>query len=216
MKSAIFDLDGVIVDTAKFHFLAWKKISNKYDYDLDEIQNEKLKGISRSDSLNHILRWSNKKISKKEFIATLNEKNIIYLNFIKKLTHEDALPGVLKTLNLFKKKGIKIALGSASRNSKIVLNKLSLIKYFDVIIDGNDVVNSKPDPEVFIKGAEALGVFCEDCIVFEDSEAGVKAARDAKMNVIGICDSKNGLKNTLFNMQGFLTIKPNEIIKYFT
>ena len=85
-----------------------------------------------------------------------------------------------------------------------------------MIIDGNDVVNSKPDPEVFIKGAEALGVFCEDCIVFEDSEAGVKAARNAKMNVIGICDSKNGLKNTLFNMQGFLTTKPNEIIKYFT
>ncbi|MDG2371456.1 MAG: beta-phosphoglucomutase [Flavobacteriaceae bacterium] len=215
MKSAIFDLDGVIVDTAKFHFLAWKKISQKYGYELDETQNEKLKGISRSDSLINILKWSNKQISKIEFTKTLEEKNIIYLNLIKNLTKEDTLPGVFKILSFLKKKGIKIALGSASKNSIIVLNKLSLTKYFDVIIDGNDVVNSKPDPEVFIKGAKELGVSCEECIVFEDSEAGVKAARFAKMNVVGICNSKKELKNTLFNIEGFLSIKSNKILKHF-
>ena len=106
-------------------------------------------------------------------------------------------------------------MGSASKNSIIVLNKLSLTKYFDVIIDGNDVVNSKPDPEVFIKGAKELGVSCEECIVFEDSEAGVKAARFAKMNVVGICNSKKELKNTLFNIEGFLSIKSNKILKHF-
>ena len=215
MKSAIFDLDGVIVDTAKFHFLSWKKIAQNFDYELNEIQNEKLKGISRINSLKFLLKWSNKDISKIEFDNILDYKNKLYLNYIKNLTYKDALPGVSKILNYFKTKGIKIGLGSASKNSKIVLNKLSLVNYFDVIIDGNDVIKSKPNPEVFIKVAKALKVPNIECIVFEDSLAGVIAAKSAKMEVIGVCQSKQELKKTLFNINGFLSVEPDKLIKYF-
>jgi len=215
MKSAIFDLDGVIVDTAKFHYLAWKEIAQKFNYKLTQVQNEKLKGISRKDSLSLLLKWSGNNLSNNEFNNLLADKNDLYLDQIKNLTKKDSLPGINKTLNYLKKAGIKIALGSASKNSKIVLKKLSLINFFDVIIDGNDVLNSKPNPEVFIKGAQALGVPCCDCIVFEDSIAGVKAAKAAMMDVIGICNLKQNLKPTIFNIKSFLAIEPNNLLKYF-
>lgn len=215
MKSAIFDLDGVIVDTAKFHYYAWKQTAQKLDYKLTVNQNEKLKGISRKDSLSLLLKWSGKNISIKKFNNLLLYKNNLYLDRIKKLTKDDSLPGINKVLNYFKNAGVKIALGSASKNSKIVLNKLSLIDFFDVIIDGNDVINSKPNPEVFFKGAKALGVFNSDCIVFEDSQAGIKAAKSANMDVIGICKPKQNLKHTLLNISSFLEIDPDNLLKYF-
>jgi len=215
MKSAIFDLDGVIVDTAKFHYLAWRKVAERFDYKLTENQNEKLKGISRTDSLILILKWARNNVSNDEFNKLLVVKNNFYLDLIKNLKPDDSLPGVNETFKYLKNNGIKIALGSASKNSKIVLTKLSLTNYFDTIIDGNDLIQSKPHPEVFIKGAEALGVSCSNCIVFEDSIAGVEAAKSAKMNAIGICDSKQKLKKTLFNIDGFLAIKPEDLIKYF-
>jgi len=215
MKSAIFDLDGVIVDTAKFHYLAWKKIAERFDYELTESQNKKLKGISRTDSLILILKWAGNNVSHDEYNKILVDKNNFYLALIKNLNQNDSLPGVNEILNCFKNNGIKIALGSASKNSKTVLSKLSLINYFDVIIDGNDLIHSKPHPEVFIKGAEGLGVPCFNCIVFEDSIAGVEAAKSAKMNAIGICEANKELKKTLFNIDGFLAIKSEDLLKYF-
>ena len=215
MKSAIFDLDGVIVDTAKFHYFAWEQIAQKLNYKLTITQNEKLKGISRNDSLNLLLKWSGKNISNKKFDNLLVYKNNLYLDGVKNLTKEDSLPGIYKTLNYLKNEGVKIALGSASKNSKIVLKKLSLIDFFDVIVDGNDVINSKPNPEVFNKGAKALGVFNSDCIVFEDSIAGVKAAKSANMDVIGICEPRQKLNHTLMNIKSFLEIDSGNLLKYF-
>tara|TARA_B100000780_G_scaffold47188_2_gene29327 strand:+ start:1217 stop:1867 length:651 start_codon:yes stop_codon:yes gene_type:complete len=215
MKSAIFDLDGVIVDTAKFHYFAWKQIAQKLNYKLTIVQNEKLKGISRKDSLGLLLKWSGRNLSGIEFNNLLIAKNSLYLDQIKNLTNEDSLPGINKTLEFFKREGVKIALGSASKNSKIVLNKLSLIHFFDTIIDGNDVINSKPNPEVFIKGAKSLGVPNSDCIVFEDSIAGIKAAKLAMMDVIGICEPNQNLKHTILNIKSFLEIEPTNLIKYF-
>ncbi len=215
MKSAIFDLDGVIVDTAKFHYFAWKQIAQKLNYKLTIVQNEKLKGISRKDSLGLLLKWSGRNLSGIEFNNLLIAKNSLYLDQIKNLTNEDSLPGINKTLEFFKREGVKIALGSASKNSKIVLNKLSLIHFFDTIIDGNDVINSKPNPEVFIKGAKSLGVHNSDCIVFEDSIAGIKAAKLAMMDVIGICEPNQNLKHTILNIKSFLEIEPTNLIKYF-
>ena len=144
-QCALFDLDGVIVDTAKFHFLAWKKIASILNYDLTQIDNEKLKGVSRSDSLDMILKMANKNIETSKFKEYLVQKNLTYLEYIKDINPQDILPGISEALSLLKNKNIKIGLGSASKNAKIILERLGLIHYFEVIIDGNKVEKSKPN-----------------------------------------------------------------------
>ena len=188
-KAFLFDLDGVIVDTAKFHFLAWKEIAQKVNCDFTEIENEKLKGVSRVNSLNLILKWGGVELSEEEKSALLIEKNELYLSKAGSLSKEDLLPGVSLLIKGLEERNIKKAIGSASKNARMILEKLNVIEAFDFIIDGNDVVNSKPDPEVFVKGAEACQVTNEECLVIEDSAAGLEAAHSAGMKTIGVGES---------------------------
>lgn len=183
---ALFDLDGVLVDTAKYHFLAWKKIAAEFDYELTEADNEQLKGVSRSDSLKIILSLGKKTLDEVTFESFLHQKNNDYLNLIQEVTPSDLLVGVKRTLDFLKKSKIKIGLGSASKNALIILDKLQITSYFETIVDGNAVQNGKPHPEVFLKGSKALNVAPEDCVVFEDSQAGIIAAKAGGMTAIAL------------------------------
>ena len=185
-KGFIFDLDGVIVDTAKYHFLAWQKLAKSIGIDFSHEQNEQLKGVSRVKSLEKILAWGNKTISEDKFNALMASKNDDYLSFIAKMNHNEILPDVPKVLNYLKEQDQPISLGSASKNARQILEKVDLLKQFDAIVDGNDVSKAKPDPEVFLVAAKALNIKPEECIVFEDSVAGVQAANTANMISIGI------------------------------
>ena len=185
-KACLFDLDGVLVDTAIYHFQAWKKLGENFNYQLTEEQNEQLKGISRVESLNRILAWANFSATAEQKETWLIEKNTIYLDLISNMNPNEILPGVIDFLVQIKAEGYKIALGSASKNAEIILEKTKLLPWFDLIIDGNKVTKSKPDPEVFLKGAEGLGVAASECIVFEDAQAGVEAAKAGGMKAIGI------------------------------
>ena len=187
-KGFIFDLDGVIVDTAHFHFKAWKKTAEELGFNLTEELNEKLKGVSRIDSLQKILDWANVSISKEQFDKMTFEKNEDYLSYVRQMTKDDVLPGVTEFVKNLKDMGYPIALGSASKNAKHILERVGLIDMFDAIVDGNSVAKAKPNPEVFINAAKLLKLNPEDCVVFEDSEAGIQAANIANMVSIGIGD----------------------------
>ena len=185
-KACLFDLDGVLVDTAIYHFQAWKILGENFNYQLTEEQNEQLKGVSRVESLNRILNWASYTATEEQKEIWLKEKNDNYLQLITHMNPSEILPGVVDFLGQIKADGYKIALGSASKNAEIILEKTHLTPWFDVIIDGNKVSKSKPDPEVFLKGAEGLGLLPSECIVFEDAQAGVDAAIAGGMKVIGI------------------------------
>nr|WP_319488791.1 beta-phosphoglucomutase [uncultured Caproiciproducens sp.] len=190
---AIFDLDGVLVDTAKYHYLAWKELADRLEFDFSTEQNERLKGVSRMDSLNILLEIGGMENhfsdAEKEKMAA--EKNARYVEYISKMDSSELLNGALALLNELKKRGVKIALGSASKNSPLILKKVGIASLFDVIVDGNDVSRAKPDPEVFTLGAGRLSISYPECAVFEDSEAGLQAAKRAGMTGIGIGDRKN-------------------------
>lgn len=185
-KGFIFDLDGVIVDTAKYHFLAWQKLAKSIDVDFSEAENEQLKGVSRVKSLEKILEWGNKTISEDDFMKLMALKNDDYLTHINKMDEEEILPDVNRVLNFLINLNQGIALGSASKNARTILKKVNLLNKFDGIVDGNDVEKGKPNPEVFLKAAEHLKIEPENCIVFEDSVAGIQAANNANMISIGI------------------------------
>ena len=185
-KAFIFDLDGVIVDTAKFHFQAWKRLANGLGIDFDHEQNEQLKGVSRVNSLKKILEWGNTSVSEEEFIQLMNKKNEDYLTYVDAMDESEILPQVKEKLQLLKDNNIPIALGSASKNARRILDKINLTSFFDEIVDGTNVTKAKPDPEVFLVGAEKLGADPKNCVVFEDSIAGIQAANNAQMTSIGI------------------------------
>ncbi|WP_299314651.1 beta-phosphoglucomutase [uncultured Aquimarina sp.] len=187
-KAFIFDLDGVIVDTAKYHFLAWQNLANDLDISFSEAQNEQLKGVSRIRSLEKILEWGNKTISEEEFTSLMAKKNEEYLNYIETMDTSEILPDVPRILEYLLTKEQAIALGSASKNARVILDKVLLKEKFHTIVDGTDVSKAKPDPEVFLIGAQKLGVAPKDCVVFEDSVAGIQAANIANMVSIGIGD----------------------------
>lgn len=189
-KAFIFDLDGVIVDTAKFHFLAWRKLANDLGFDFTKEQNEQLKGVSRAESLKKILKWGNMELSEEEFNKQMALKNENYLSYVDKMEDDEILPDVPKVLNYLKENNIPIALGSASKNARTILKKINLYDTFDAIVDGTDVSKAKPDPEVFLIAAERLDAKPENCVVFEDSVAGIEAANIGKMTSIGIGDKK--------------------------
>jgi beta-phosphoglucomutase len=192
LKACIFDLDGVIVDTAKYHYLAWKKLATMLNINFTEEDNERLKGVSRMASLDIILEIGNMvpdDKTKEEYAAL---KNKWYLDYINQMMPDEILPGSLEFISELKNAGIKVALGSASKNTPLILERLGIGKLFDAVADGNVVRNAKPDPEVFITAAKMLGVQPEDCVVFEDAVAGVEAALNAGMRCVGI-----GLEKTL-------------------
>ncbi|WP_264566445.1 beta-phosphoglucomutase [Flavobacterium sp. N3904] len=185
-KGFIFDLDGVIVDTAKYHFLAWKKIANELGIDFTLEHNELLKGVSRVRSLDIILELGKVEASQEDKNKWLIQKNEDYLSYLVDMDESEILPGVMTVLKFLKENNQPIALGSASKNARPILEKTGTLPYFDAIVDGNDVVNAKPDPEVFLHAARLLNVANEDSIVFEDSVAGIQAANIANMVSVGI------------------------------
>lgn len=206
IRTYIFDLDGVIVDTAKYHYLAWKKSADELGIDFTKENNELLKGVSRIRSLEIILELGNKQISDADFDRFLIQKNKDYLSYIEKMDKSKILPGVLNALNWIKEKGGKIVLGSASKNAKPILEKVGLMEYFDAIVDGNDVSKAKPDPEVFLIGAEKVNSNPKECVVFEDAVAGIQAANVAGMLSIGI-GNKDILHEADYVFQNFTEIK---------
>jgi beta-phosphoglucomutase len=186
IKACIFDLDGVIVDTAVYHYQAWKRLANELGFDFTEHQNEQLKGVSRVRSLELILGWGNVTKTAPEQTELATRKNTWYVEMINQMQPTEILPGAKEFLAAAKAAGLKTALGSASKNSSTILERVGLLPFFDVIVDGNHVTASKPDPEVFLKGAEALGLPPTQCVVFEDAIAGVQAAKAGNMKVVGI------------------------------
>ena len=186
IRGFLFDLDGVLVDTAQYHFLAWQRMAAELGIHFGEAENEQLKGVSRAESLNRILAWGGKSLSDAEKQHWMTLKNDWYLELVRGMPADDYLPGAHEFLRASRAAGIKVALGSASKNAPLILERLGWIPLFDAMVDGNVVTASKPDPEVFLDGARRLGLKPEECVVFEDSEAGVEAARRGGMKVVGI------------------------------
>ena len=215
IKACLFDLDGVVVDTAKYHYMAWKKIATDLGFDFLEHDNERLKGVSRMESLDILLDIGKIKIDlrAKEELAAI--KNSLYVSLIQKMTPDEILPGVIRFLDELHNGGILIALGSASKNAKSILDKIKIANKFDAVIDGNKVSKAKPDPEVFIKGAIELGIKPQDCLVFEDAQAGIDAARNGGMHVIGIGQPEN-LKNADFVIPGFETFNLDQLKLWYS
>lgn len=212
IETCIFDLDGVICDTAKYHFRAWRRLANELGFDFTEEDNEKLKGVSRVESLNLILKWGNIIENDEEVKAAYaDKKNEWYLEFILRMTPDEILPGIKNLLDELKSKQVKIVLGSASKNSRIILDRIGLTPYFDAIIDGNSTTKSKPDPEVFLLGAAAVGSLPKNCIVFEDAEKGVEAALEGGFYTVGV-GHPDVLDDAHIVIPGFEYIEFSEIL----
>jgi beta-phosphoglucomutase len=211
IKACIFDLDGVIVDTAKYHFMAWKRLTDDLGILFTLKDNERLKGVSRMASLEIILEIGGKKldVSEKQELAAL--KNKWYIEYISRMTPGDILPGTLAFINELKSNQIKIALGSASRNTPLLLDRVGMNNTFDAVADGNTVHNAKPDPEVFIKAAELIGIETGRCAVFEDASAGIEAALNAGMICVGI-GQKNVLKDAHMVIKGLYEMDLKKLI----
>lgn len=186
VKGCIFDLDGVIVDTAKYHYKAWKRIADELGFEFTEQHNERLKGVSRMRSLEILLEVGNIGVDEETKLKLAEKKNSWYVEYISKMDKSEILPGVEDCIKSLKQKNIKTAIGSASKNTMLILKNLDIAHYFDAIIDGNKVTKAKPDPEVFLLGAQELGLNPENCVVFEDAEAGIQAAKAAGMMAVGI------------------------------
>lgn len=202
IQACIFDLDGVVVDTAKYHFKAWQRLANELGINFTEKENERLKGVSRIRSLEIILQMGGKSLSPDEFSRMTNRKNQWYVDYISQMTPDEILPGVLTFFDQVKQHNIKTALGSASKNAPFIIEKIGLDGFFDAVVDGTKVSTPKPDPEVFLKGAEELGVAPAKCVVFEDALAGVEAARNGEMYCIGISPQPQ-LGKAHYTMPGF-------------
>ena len=186
IRACLFDLDGVIVDTAKYHFLAWQRLAQELGFVFTKEQNERLKGVSRMRSLEILLEIGQIEMPSDKMEELAARKNAWYVEYISNMTEEEILPGARAFLEAARQAGLKTALGSASKNSMMILNNVGLVKYFDVIVDGNKTAKAKPDPEVFLLCAAELGVDPKECVVFEDAEAGVEAAKRADMHCVGI------------------------------
>ncbi len=211
IKGFLFDLDGVIVDTAKYHFIAWQALAKKLGFEFTLEDNERLKGVSRMRSLDILLEIGGLSLAEDEKIKLATEKNERYVEYIKKMGPDEILPGVMNFLTESRKAGIKIALGSASKNAMTILDRLGITPFFDAVIDGTKVLAAKPDPEVFLKGAAALKLKPEQCVVFEDAEAGIEAAINAGMKNIGIGTSTTLSKADVV-LPGFADETPQSIL----
>ena len=190
INAFVFDLDGVIVSTAENHFNAWKKIADSLSIPFNEKENEKIKGLSRLDSLNEILKLGEVKLKKSEKELLLKKKNKDYLDSLSNLSEKNLICGIKNVLNQTKQKNIKLSIGSSSRNAKFILNKLNILHYFDVIFDGTNVKNPKPNPEVFLKSSSYFKLCTSRCLVFEDSLSGVQAAKKGGFNVVAVGNKK--------------------------
>ena len=213
IKACLFDLDGVIVDTAKYHFIAWRELAEELGFEFTEEDNERLKGVSRMASLDILLEVGGITFPEEMKEQLAKEKNERYVSYIIKMTPDEILPGVIDFLKEIRNAGIKTAIGSASKNTPIILERLELTSYFDAVIDGNKVSKAKPDPEVFLKGAEALGVLPSECVVFEDAAAGIEAAINGGMKCIGI-GHPDILGNANLVIPGFENFTITQLLKF--
>lgn len=186
LRGCIFDLDGVIVDTAKYHFMAWRRLAKELGFIFTLEDNEALKGVSRMASLEILLSKGGISVSQKEKEVLAARKNGWYVEFISGMKPGEILPGSMQLLKNLRKEGILTAIGSASKNAGTILDGIGLREMFDVIIDGNKISSAKPDPEVFLKGAEEMKLSPSQCVVFEDAQAGIEAAIAGGMKCVGV------------------------------
>jgi len=186
IRGFLFDLDGVLVDTAKFHFLAWQRLAGELGIAFGHPENEQLKGVSRRASLEKILAWGGQTLPEAEMEHWMTTKNAWYLEHATSMTSADVLPGAAEFLRNARQAGYLIALGSASKNALPILEKVGLVNFFDATVDGNDVTASKPDPSVFLEGARKLNLQPHECVVVEDAAAGIEAALRAGMLALGL------------------------------
>lgn len=203
LKACIYDLDGVITDTAKYHYKSWKWVGDQLDYNLTEKQNLKLKGVGRKESLDKILNWSNARISEAEKQNLLHKKNQMYLEYIDKMTPNEVFDGFKEFNKMAKEQGLKVAVGSSSRNAIRIIDKLDLVLDFHAIVDGGMTPNSKPEPDIFLLAAEKLQIAPEHCLVIEDSQAGLTAAKKAGMKSI-LYGLDKGLKGAQLQINSWL------------
>lgn len=190
MKAFIFDLDGVLVFTDRFHYQAWKQLAEELGIYFDEKINQRLRGVSRMDSLEIILEgYEGKPLSAQEKMILADKKNAVYRELLSTMSPADVTQEVRDTLEELHRRGYVLALGSSSKNAKYILEKVHLISYFDAISDGTNISRSKPDPEVFLKAAENMQIAPEECYVVEDAKAGIDAAKTGGMTAIGIADA---------------------------
>lgn len=192
IKAVIFDLDGVIVSTDNCHYEAWKKLADEEGIYFDRKINDRLRGVSRMASLEIVLEKADKTYTEEEKKELAERKNGYYKELIQELTPNDILPGAMENLEELKKKGIKIAIGSSSKNTPIILKQIGLDGYFDAVSDGNNITHSKPNPEVFVKAAQMLGISPENCLVVEDADAGIEAGKNGGMKTLSVNGAKNG------------------------
>lgn len=203
VKACIFDLDGVLVDTAHYHFLAWKRLAKEFDYELTEEINEQLKGVSRMKSLEIVLKHANISLEEQKKTSLADRKNGWFTDYVHKMKPEELFPGVKELFAKLRKDQIKIALASSSKNAKTIIEILGIEHEFEAVVDGNMIVHSKPDPEIFLLAAEKLKLTPADCVVFEDAEAGVEAALAARMKCVGIgSPAQLGKANLVVNAIG--------------
>lgn len=214
IKACLFDLDGVVVDTARYHYIAWNKIAEELGFYFSEQDNERLKGVSRMESLDILLEIGKIKMDSSQKAVLAEKKNDLYVSYIRLMTPAEILPGVIQFLDELHNNNLLIALGSASKNAMFILDKIGLADKFDVVIDGNKVSKAKPDPEVFLKGASELEVSPANCLVFEDAQAGIDAARNGGMSVIGIGKGEN-LKNADFVIPGFVNMNIDQLRSWY-
>jgi beta-phosphoglucomutase len=186
MRAAIFDLDGVIVDTAKYHYLAWKRLAKELGFDFSEQDNERLKGVSRMRSLEILLEVGGLEFPCPECEAMATRKNGWYIDYIRHMEPSEIFPGAIEYIEYLRRRGVRVALASASKNAPLILDRLQIAGLFDAVVDGTKVSAAKPDPEVFLRASEELDIPARDCVVFEDAEAGIEAARRAQMRTVGV------------------------------
>ena len=213
-NAVIFDLDGVIVSTDDCHYRAWKRLADEEGIYFDREINHRLRGVSRMESLSIVLERANRPYTVEERQVLAERKNGYYRELINELTPEHILPGVMPLMERLKQHGIKIAIGSSSKNTPLILERLGLANYFDAVADGNAVTNSKPDPEVFLLAAEKLGVPPAQCVVIEDADAGVEAALAAGMRVIGVGTAASNQRATL-TVASLADLSWEELVKCF-
>lgn len=207
VKGAIFDLDGVLVDTAKYHYLAWKALAHELGFDFTEKDNERLKGVSRMRSLEILLEIGNISVTDAQKQELADRKNNRYVQMLQKLTKDDLLEGSEDCILQLRQSGVKISLGSASKNAPFILEKLEIRDLFDVVIDGNMVSRAKPDPEVFSTAVHLLGLQPQECCVFEDSQAGIEAAKAAGCFAIAV-DKTGSLTGADLMISSLVRYKP--------
>lgn len=208
IKGIIFDLDGVLVLTEKYHYSAWKQVLDAENIYIDEVMYDKLRGLSRIDTLNQILKIAKKEYSEKQKEILANKKNEIYKEYLKELGPSDISCDLIKTLLVLKEKNIKLAIASSSKNATNIAKQTDLLKYFDVIVDGNQINKAKPDPEVFLKAANKLNLLVNECLVVEDAISGIDAGIAGGFKTVGISIAKS------YNKTTYKIDNINELLKY--